>query len=279
MRGAMEDTEVLLAMVWKFWVAEVAERKFDGDTADALKAVQDKLNSFEATQRENAGKFMTRMASGNDASLKNLCFEAWIKMHQDYAADQEMEDKVKAQEAAFKAHMDSKKDEAKAVMDRMMAGTDHGLLSLIVQNWASWLKEEKTQKELEFALMEQTNKFKSLNGRQKGGAHAAQNRVNDQMNANMMQRVFNNWIVEAKANRVAYHYNTKYESKRRQLHGVQNLFKSFAMQLEQNLGGDDDSSSRTYRRSKHGNKGMSKNEGSVSLPDIHQKQGSAVGAS
>jgi len=276
MRGAMEDQDVLMHMVWKFWMDEVNERKFDGDTAEALKLVQDRLNSFEQSQKENAGKFMTRMASGNDASLKNLCLEAWIKYHSEYAAEKEMEDKVKAAEAAFKAHMDNKKEEAKAVMDRMLAGTDHGLLSMIVQNWAGWLKEEKQQKELEFTLMEQQSKFKSLNGRQKAGAHGAQTRVNDQMNANIMLRVFNNWLVEAKTNRVAYHYNTKYESKRRQLHGVQNLFKSFAMQLEQNLGGDDDSSSRTYRRSKHGKeKGMNKGEGSVSLPDIHQRPAAA----
>jgi len=272
MRGAMEDQDVLMHMIWKFWYDEVAGRKADGDTAAELQAVKDKLNSFEATQRENAGKFMTRMASGNDASLTNLCLEAWIKYHGDYASEKEMEDKVKAQELAFKAHMDLKKDEAKAVLDRMSASTGTGLLSLVMQNWSTWLKDEKKQKELEFALQAQGDRFKSLNGRQKAGAHGAQNRVNDQMNANIMQRVFNNWIVETKANRVENHYNSKYESKRRQLHGVQNLFKSFAMQLEQNLGGDDDSSSRTTRRSKHGNKGMNKGaEGTVSLPDIHQK--------
>jgi len=208
------------------------------------------LNSFEASQRENAGKFMTRMAAGNDESLKNLCLEAWIKFHQEYAAHREEEERVKKAEHDFKAHMDAKKDEAKAVMDRMLAGTDHGLLSMIIQNWCSWLKEEKKTKELEYALNEASEKFKSLNGRQKAGAHGAQNRVNELMNMNLLQRLVNFWIVETKANRVENHYNTKYESKKRQLQGVQNLFKSFAMQLEQNLGGDEDSSSRTNRKSK-----------------------------
>ena len=46
-------------------------------------AMQDKMDSFEAAQKENAGKFMTRMASGNDESLKNLCLESWIKYHND----------------------------------------------------------------------------------------------------------------------------------------------------------------------------------------------------
>jgi len=273
MRGAMEETETLMHMVWKFWMDEVNERKMEGDTAEQLKAVQDKLNGFEQSQRENAGKFMTRMAAGNEASLKNLCLEAWIKHHQDYAQDKEMEDKQKAAEQAFKAHMDAKKEEAKVVMDRMLAGTDHGLLSMIIQTWFSWLKDEKKQKELEFALNEAQDKFKSLNGRQKAGAHGAQNRVNEQIAANLMLRVFNNWQCETKANRVGNHYNTKYESKKRQLQGVQNLFKSFAMQLEQNLGGDEDSSSRTTRKSKkHSSRkdGMPPKgaDGTVSLPEI-----------
>jgi len=227
------------------------------------------MAKFEAQQKENAGKFMTRMAAGSEASLKNLCLEAWIKFHQDYAKDKEFEDQCKASEAAFKKHMDEKKEEAQLVLNRMLASSDHGLMSMIFQNWWSWLKEEKKQAELEFAMTQAENKFKSLNGRQKGAAHGMQNRVNEQMNANIMQRVLNGWMVETKANRVELHYNAKYESKRRQLAGVQNLFKSFAMQLEQNLGGDDDSSSRTNRRSK---KGLQKGaEGSVSLPDIQQK--------
>merc|ERR1712066_769750 len=98
-----------------------------------------------------------------------------------------------------------------------------------------------------YALMEAEVSFKSLNGRQKAGAHNMQNRVNEQIAANLNQRIFHAWLIETRVNRVEHHYNAKYESKRRQLQGVQNLFKSFAMQLEQNLGNDDDSSSMTHR--------------------------------
>merc|ERR1719230_1165972 len=104
--------------------------------------------------------------------------------------------------------------------------------------------------ELEYALSEAEGKFKSLNGRQKAGAHGVQNRVNEQIALNLLQRIMNYWIIETKANRIESHYNAKYESKRRQLNGVQNLFKSFALQLEQNLGQDDDSSGRSQRRNR-----------------------------
>lgn len=269
MRGAMEETDVLMHFVWKTWLDEVKEHKADGDTAAQLKAVQDKLNSFEQSQKENAGKFMTRMAAGSEASLKNLCLEAWIKFHGEYAQNAEMEEAVKKAEQEFKKHMDAKKDEAKVVLDRMLASSDHGLLSMMIQNWAVFVKEEKKQAELEFALQQAESKFKSLNGRHKGAAHGMQNRVNEQMNANMMLRVFTFWWIETKTNRVAAHYNSKYETKKKQLTGIQQLFKSFAMQLEQSLDRDDDSSSRMSRRGR--GKSMTKGEGSVSLPDIHQK--------
>lgn len=271
MRGAMQDDDAIMSFVWKTWVAEVNERKEDGDTAAMLKAVKDRMAAFESNQKEKAGQFMTRLAAGNDASLTNLCLEAWIKFHGDYAADKEMEDKVKSAEAAFKAHMANKKDDAKGVLNNMLAASDSGLLSLVMQNWAQFWRDEKKAKELEFALNEASDKFKSLNGRQKNGAKNVQNRVNEQMNLNIMQRVFNCWIVETKSNRVESHYNAKYDTKKKQLQGIQQLFKSFAMQLEQNLGQDDDSSSRTGRRSKHGKKMDRASEGSVSLPDIHQK--------
>jgi hypothetical protein len=272
-RFHMADTEALLHTVWKIWVDDVAQTKMDGDTAEQMKAMQAKMDDMDKAQRNKAGQFMTRMAAGNEASLKNICLEAWIKFHQDYAKDKELEDQVKASEAAFKAHMDAKKDEAKAVLDRMSASSDTGLMALMMQHWVQLWSDEKKSKELEYALSENENRFKSLNGRQKAGAANLQGRVNEQINANMMQRCLNAWLVETKVTRVDKHYTNKYESKKRQLQGVQNLFKSFAMQLEQNLGTDDDSSSRTHRtgQKKSKSQGMAKGDGSVSLPDIHQK--------
>lgn len=257
---------------------EVAEHKAEGDTAAALKVIQDKLNSFQQGQRENAGKFMTRMASGNDESLKNLCLESWIKHHQDYAMNREMEERVKQAEKDFKEHMDAKKEEAQLVMNRMLAGTDHGLLAMIIQNWRMWMDEDKKGRELEYELSQSQARFKSLQMGHRANAHGVQSRVNEQIAMNLCLRIYSAWLIETKSNRVANHYTTKYESKKRQLLGVQNLFKSFAMQLEQNLGQDDDSSSRSYRRNKKNvvegrsearrSKGADASEGMVSLPAI-----------
>jgi len=218
---------------------------------------------------------MTRMAAGSEASLKNLILEAWIKFHQDYMANKEMEDQVKAAEKKLKEHMDAKKDEAKAVLDRMLASSDHGLLSLIVQTWVSWLKDEKKEQELEFELNKANDKFKSLNARQKAGANKLQGRVNEQMNMNIMQRILNFWIIETKAEKLSKYYVNKLKKKRAQLEGVQNLFRSFAQQLEANLGdSEDEGSSRGHRRHKKNSVSGSATKGGAdpaALPDINQR--------
>lgn len=277
MRGVMEDQDVLMHMVWKFWCDEIAALKADGDGAAAMKAMQDKMNAFEKGEKDKASAFMKRMASGNDQVLKTMCVEAWVKFHEDLALEREMDEKVKAAEIAFKAHMDAKKEEAQIVMNRMLAGSDNGLLSMIMQNWAKWIADDKKENGLARELEKQANKFKSLSASQSKNAHGVQTRVNEQIAMNLCQRIWNNWLMECKVNRVESHYNSKYDTKRKQLHGVKNLFKSFAMQLEQNLGQDDDSSSRTDRKGrKHRGeeKGMYNkgSEGTVSLPDIHQRQ-------
>jgi len=275
-RMHMQEADELMHTVMKFWIDEVRLTKGSADTAEELQALQAKMAQFEKGQKEKAGQFMTRMASGNDLSLKNIVLEAWIKFHGDYMKDKELEDQVKKSEAAFKEHLEKKKDEAKAVLDRMSAGSDTGLQALMIQHWVQYVKENKEANEMEYKLMQAEGKFKSLNGRQKAGAKNVQNRVNEQIQANLLQRILNNWLVETRVNRIECHYNAKYESKRRQLQGVQNLFKSFAMQLEQNLGNEDESSSRSQRTKKHksdkSTNGMTKGgDGSVSLPDIHQR--------
>jgi hypothetical protein len=272
----MEETSQLLHTVWKFWHDEVLQSKADGDTAEELRIMQERMEQFQNGQKEKAGQFMTRMAAGNDASLKNIVLEAWIKFHKDYLVNKELEDQVKRSEQAFKEHLEKKKDEAKSVLDRMSASSETGLLHLVIETWAQYLVEEKNANEMEYKLQAAESRFKSLNGRQKAGAAGVQSRVNEQIQANLLLRVLTLWMTETRVNRVEVHYNSKYDSKKKQLRAVENLFKSFAIQLEQNLGPDDDSSSRSMRsknkrRAKHDD-GLTKgSEGTVSLPAIHQR--------
>merc|ERR1719387_2205572 len=112
-----------------------------------------------------------------------------------------------------------------------------------------------------------------MNSRQSGNARGMQNRVNEQMNTNLICRVFLAWVLKSKTNRVDKYYNQRLERRRQQLTAVEHMFKSFATQLDQGLSEPDSSRNASVRntgRKQRSYRGMSKHEGTDSLPDIHQ---------
>jgi len=212
------------------------------------------------------------MGADQDATLVSLTFGNWVKFSEDYKKDKEFEDAVKAAEKQVQEHMAKKKEDTKTVLNRINGATDSGLLSMMVTYWQQYCKEEKKMREKEEMLGGATGKFKSLQERQIGNARGVQTKVNEQIAANLTLRVFQSWLLESKINRMEKYYTTRLDGKRKQLHSVQTLFKSFAEQLEKGLRDvDGDSSGRKHsRRQSHG---LTKGEGSVSLPDIHARQG------
>merc|ERR1719375_1553077 len=103
-----------------------------------------------------------------------------------------------------------------------------------MQYWIQSHNEDKAR-EMEEKMNAANDRFSSLNGRQKDSAKSVQQRINEQMNTNMVMRVLSEWLIETKQNRVTAYYSQKVESKQRQLHSVQSMFKSFATQLDQGL--------------------------------------------
>mmetsp|Transcript_146840 Transcript_146840/g.259524 ORF Transcript_146840/g.259524 Transcript_146840/m.259524 type:complete len:553 (-) Transcript_146840:223-1881(-) len=279
LRAAMEENNTLLAGVIKVWSDEIASKNMDEESKAKMKQVEEKLQKMAESQTANAKRVMARMAGSNDKTLLSLCVQAWQKFTYDYHREKELEDAVKRKEQEVKEHLAAKKEETKAVLNRMLGASEAGLKSLMMQNWIQYYTDEKKAKEMEAALLDVDTKLKALNLRQTQNARGVQTRINDQIAMNLQMRVFGNWLLETKTNRVTNWFNQKIESKRRQLQGVQDLFKRFAMQLEQNLGAEDDSSSRTFTgrtsgaRGKLSRRGMPpKNaDGAVSLPDIHNR--------
>merc|ERR1719316_997603 len=131
------------------------------------------------------------------------------------------------------------------------------------------MHQEKDSRAMDDALYGQDTKFKLLAKRHRAGAQSVQTRMNNHVNLCMKQHIFSTWALEMKVNGINHAFVTKYASKKRQLQGVQNLFRSFAVQLEQNLGGDEDeqfssrgppkSSAPSSKRSgKRGQQGMAR---------------------
>merc|ERR1719460_997590 len=160
--------------------------------------------------------------------------------------------------------MKAKKDGAKAVLDKMNASTDSGLLEHVISTWGQYYKDEKEARKMEEMMLANEARFAGLNGRQKDNAMGVQQRVNEQMDLNVMLKHFSAWATDTKLERIMRHYNGKMESKKAQLQSVQHLFKNFANQLDQGLKADADSARDSNSRRR-------RDDGSVTLPEIQKK--------
>lgn len=294
------ENEQLLSMCFKTWIKDVEVRRAEGDTQARVQAAKQRMASMQNSQKENAGKMMTRMAGDAKDALMGMCVQAWAQFSADYKKNKDYEDKVKAAEQALNEHLAKKMEDARAVMDRLCGCTDTGLIALAMQNWAAIVGELKAERLHADELMQGNVRLKGLQSQQLGNVRGVQNRVNEQMDMNVCLRVFQVWLFESKLRRVAVHFESRINGKRKQLAGIQNLFQSFASQLEQGLQDNDDddasargSSSRSgetmrpipastrsvaSRKSRankdgyHKPKGLTRsNDGAVSLPDIHKR--------
>lgn len=240
--------------------------------------------SYSSAQAENTKKVMSRMAAGNDDSLMTLVWQAWQQFITEYKKDKEMEDQVKAAEKAVQAFLKEKSEKARGVLDNMSSGSDSGLIAMILKYWVTYFAEQKKEKEMVDLFNAQQEKFASMNARQTGNARGVQNRINDQMNANMLIRIYSSWQIETKVNALKGFYSKKMTDKKRQLTEIstmtRTMFTRFASELESGQAGgghagDDSSGRRSERKSRKsasvGGSHRTPTSKTDALPDIHQR--------
>jgi hypothetical protein len=261
MRKASEGDAALIQQVWKSWLYCCEETRRECGSQEAMNAMEAKLAAHSAAQAENTKKVMTRMTAGSDTGLLTVCLGSWVAWLADYKKNKDMEDAVKQQEKKMAEYMAKKKDEAKAVLDKMNSSTDSGLMEHVMSTWCQKFKEDEESRKMELIMAENEAKFGALNGRQKDNAKGVMGRVNEQQDLNLLLRCFSYWSCGVKLERIVKYYNQKMESKKHQLQSVQSMFKTFATQLDQGLKGEGDSA-----REGSGSRNQTK------LPDIHAKK-------
>merc|ERR1711937_6025 len=112
MRKAAEGDAGLMKQVWKNWTDEVQETKREAGSQGAMAAMEAKLAASSAAQME-------------------------------YKKNKGEEDAIRAQEKAMEDFMKQKKDGAKAVLDKMNASTDSGLVEHVISTWCQYYKDDK----------------------------------------------------------------------------------------------------------------------------------------
>jgi len=240
MKTAVAEDEYLTLSTTTMWAQAVEDSKAAKEAEKRLKQVQDRLARMQAGQAANAKKVLARMTAGTDEGLRSMAFDGWRQYVLDTQKERAEEATAAAAAAKAKEQKDTAKENAKGVMARMSASSDQGLLSMVVSNWVAITKEEKKKRDLREAQSKSTNKLFMLSRRQKDSAMGVQSRIIETEQAMVLLKTFSAWQVDVKADRLQRHYKAKMDSKRKQLTGVQHLFKTFAQQLEQGLTLDDD---------------------------------------
>jgi len=271
MSSVRETDRGMLDFCISTWYDVVKEIKRDGDTKAELEALQAKMAGFHKDAKASQMKVFGRMAGDRDQAVVVLAMSAWVSFHQDFARDKEHEEAVKKAQTALNEHLKGKKDETKKLLAKMSASTDSGLVAQVWQAWLVVTAEDKKARQLEEQMKSGDCRLKAMLANTKGKAFGVATRTNEQINENLLLRVLSAWTIEFKVAHVEKYYEKKITGKRQQLSKVHTLFKDFANQLENGLKPNDgDSSGRTgtTRRTKGS---LVKDNGSVSLPDIHQR--------
>jgi len=271
LRNARDTDEGLCRSVVQTWHTFTDDRKRTGSTKERMLELEGQLKTMSDRAAHNTHKVLARLGEESDDKWLGIAFGAWMKYHEDYSKNKELEDAVKKAEHSFKEVMDKKKGDTKRLIQNMHGSTENGLINMCWQAWEHLSSESARLRRLEAKMQANGGAFKSLSDKTRNNAVNVQGRVNDQVRMNLCLRCLSVWVLESKVNHVEKYYEKKVNHKRQQLSSVQTLFKSFAKQLEEGLSNlDGESSGRTATRKM---KGMNKGEGSVSLPDIHARQG------
>merc|ERR1712193_191862 len=267
MRQAASGDGALVGEVFAYLCKEPQGRKADEEAARKLAEIEAKLAAQAGKNKDNAKAVLMRNLAQGDNMLMDVCLEAWKGWLADYKKNKDTEDAIKAQEAKVAEFMKNKSDGAKSVIDKMNSATDSGLVEHVISTWVQYYKDLKKAEEMEAMLAANNDKFASFSSRNKQGAMSAGQKATAIKEYGLYIHSFLLWTEFCRVERLLRYYSMRVESKKHQLQGLQNMFITFATQLEQGL---KDGTPRDTAAIKNGSKKMNKTDGSVSLPNIHK---------
>mmetsp|Transcript_13145 Transcript_13145/g.29926 ORF Transcript_13145/g.29926 Transcript_13145/m.29926 type:complete len:575 (-) Transcript_13145:206-1930(-) len=269
-KGEQKDSEILADAI-SIWREDVEEQKFQRENAAKLEALEAKFGDHKNAQVSTAKSVMLRMQQDGDMGCLAFALNAWIAFHGEILRDRETEQAVKEAEARLGQFLKGKNDNAKNLLNNMASSTDTGLIQEVFQAWFSEYAEAKKERDLEAVLNGSSSKFASFGNRNKASGKSLAERAQYYQEQMLLMDCVGAWRLETKMNLTMVKYTAKIEGKKQQLMSVQKMFRDFAQQLERDL--HDGDSARDVQFGKRMVRG---GDGSVSLPDIHHKQGTTT---
>jgi len=152
------------------------------------------LEGFMKRQKEKSKGVVERMVRGQDSSLSAMCFSGWSDFTADNArarekekAQAETQEEMLALQERMKAFQQKKRDEAGAVLERMNAASDSGLVAMCFQSWQKAWEEVQAAKEEAMKMQE------LLNGKKDHARRVLEKSLASSM-GQFMASAFNDWV-------------------------------------------------------------------------------------
>jgi hypothetical protein len=259
--------------VFTLWKEDVEEARMDASTREQVEELERKLKACQDHQAQSAKKVLARCGAASETGLRDMCFHEWVTFHRDYLKNKEFEDRVKESEKRVAEFMKSKSAGAQSILTKMSSASDSGLLHNVIQAWYDYYRDEKNAAEFAEKLNCANTRFGAFGERNKKSAKSACERAHEHQVTMLYLKVWGAWRLDAQIEKLLHLHQSKIEGKRKQLHGVQQMFRTFAVQLEKNIQAGDDSNRdlalgppANYK--KRYERGMTKCEQTLSLPEV-----------
>lgn len=255
----------LLGEMFSLWLEVLRQRKEDDETSLQVTTLQNKLSSVQEKQSVSAKKVMDRIAGVYSEGLLEEAFVCWLHWHDDERKLKEFSETDKRAMERINTFMEAKSDHAKKVILAAVGGdTDGGCVLQAFKAWISFWQDAKQSAELNAKIAaEESNLTMFATVRTDASGKLLKNSTYF-LEECIMMKCFFEWRSEWKTEKLLKMYHAKVEAKKQQLVGVQQMFKSFATQLEGGLKSAEKDSFREFAQ-----KRLSRDM-SVSLPDIHK---------
>jgi hypothetical protein len=277
-KKADEIDGILKQDIFQTWKQDIWGMRTTKEEAEKLKKLESQLEAAHKAGSENTKRVIARMNGDSASALTATVFTGWVTFHKDYMKNKDLEDSVKATEQRVQAFLKSKGDSARAVLSAASSGSDTGILTEVWNAWQGFVAEIKAEAQLAELLNRGDTEFDKIMGYNKDKGQTALEKASFHIDQMYFTRFFNFWKLESKQQTIQQKYHKKIDGKRRQLQGVQEMFRKFANELEAGLkqGSETIGGTRDWRA---GHPKMTKSDASVSLPDINQKVGPGSGRS
>jgi hypothetical protein len=261
----------LVKEIFDIWQKETVETKLNLDGENQKAAMKAELDRAKSAQKAKAKNALARMNGNETTSLQTMVWSAWMTYLAEVAKDKEMEAEVRAKEATIAEHIKAKGESAKKLLSSTIGATDSGLMHQTFQAWQEALREAKEEAKMAEVLQGAENKFKSFGAKGKTAGMSASERVAYYNDMNLVISTWSAWKLDTRMEKQLGFYHGKIEQKRKQLIGVQDMFRTFANELEGGLRKAGAESTRGDAPAVLKDRGLNKSASAVNLPDIHKK--------